>query len=118
MQNASYLSLSRHDIYYFRWPIPKGFHPNGKATHVRLSLKTRSPSAAQRMSHLLTATGQAALTPPTVQAMRYDEMRLYVETHFRAVLQKYKERMLLEGDASGQRADALRGSISPVEDDF
>jgi len=118
MRNASYLGLSRHGIFYFRWPIPKGFHPNGKASHVRLSLETRSPSAAQRMSHLLIATGQAAFTGPTVQAMRYDEMRQHVETHFRTALQKHKERLLSEGDGSGQRADALRRSISLVEDDI
>jgi integrase len=50
--------------------------------------------------------------------MRYDEMRRHVETHFRNVLQKHKERLLSEGDASGERADALRGSLSLVEDDF
>jgi hypothetical protein len=50
--------------------------------------------------------------------MRYDEMRQHVETHFRSVLQKYKDRLLSEGDGSGQRADALRRSLSLVEDDI
>ena len=50
--------------------------------------------------------------------MRYDEMRQHVEVHFRSVLQKHKDRMLSEGDGSGQRADTLRGSLSLVEDDF
>tara|TARA_R110002049_G_scaffold237974_2_gene411133 strand:+ start:611 stop:1552 length:942 start_codon:yes stop_codon:yes gene_type:complete len=50
--------------------------------------------------------------------MRYDEMRQHVETHFRAVLQKYKDRLLSEGDGSGQRRDALTGSTSLVEDDI
>ena len=54
---------------------------------------------------------------PAVQALRYDEMRRHVETHFRTVLQKHNERMLSEGDGSGQRAAALRSSVSPVGDD-
>ena len=55
---------------------------------------------------------------PTVQAMRYDEMRQHVEVHFRRVFQKYKDRLLSEGDASGERADTLRSSISLVDDDI
>ncbi|SFN58910.1 Phage integrase family protein [Roseovarius lutimaris] len=50
--------------------------------------------------------------------MRYDEMRQHVETHFRTALQKHKERLLSEGDGSGQRANTLRSSISLVEDDI
>ncbi len=87
-------------------------------SHVRLSLQTRLPSVARRLSHALIASGQALFAGPTVRSMRYDEMRQHVETHFRTALQKLKERMLSEGDGSGQRVDALRGSISLVEDDF
>ncbi len=118
MRNASYLSQSRHGIFYFRWPIPRAIHPERRMSHVRLSLRTRLPSVAQRLSHALIAAGQALLAGPTVQAMRYDEMRRHVETHFRTVLQKYKDRMLSDGDGSGQREGTLRSSISLVEDDF
>ncbi len=118
MRNASYLSLSRHGIFYFRWPIPRDFHPERRISHVRFSLQTRLPSVARRMSHTLIASGQALFARPTVQAMRYDEMRQHVETHFRTVLQKYKNRILVEGDPSGQAVDALRSSISFVDDDL
>jgi hypothetical protein len=118
MRSATYLSLSRHGIFYFRWPIPKGFHSSQKAAHVRLSLGTRLPKVAEQLSRILIVSGQAILGRPTVQAMRYDEMRQHVETHFRAVLQKHKDRLISDGDGSGQRVDALRRSLSLVEDDL
>lgn len=118
MRNATYLSLSRHGIYYFRWPIPSTANQHGKASHIRISLRTRLPQVAQRLSRALIVSGQAVTNQPTGQAMRYDEMRQHVETHFRGVLQKYKDRLLSEGDGSGQRADALRRSVSLVEDDI
>lgn len=118
MRNASYLNLSRHGIFYFRWPIPRDVNPSQKVSHLRLSLGTRLPRVAERLSRVLIVSGQAVLARPTVRAMRYDEMRKHVESHFRTVLQKHKDRMLSEGDGSGQRADTLRRSISLVEDDF
>ena len=36
MYNASYLSLSRHNVYYFRFPIPAMFHPEGRATDLKV----------------------------------------------------------------------------------
>ncbi len=30
MTLASYLTLSRHNIYYYRFPIPKDLHPEHK----------------------------------------------------------------------------------------
>lgn len=118
MRNASYLSLSRHGIFYFRWPIPKGIHPHGKASHVRMSLGTRLPIEAQRLSRILMVSGQGVLARPTVRAMRYDEMRRHVETHFRTTLQKYKNRILAEGDTSGRDVAALTSSLSLIEDDL
>ena len=118
MRNASYLSLSRHGIFYFRWPIPRSIHPNGKASHVRMSLDPRLPSAARRLSHILIVSGQGLLTRPTVLAMRYDDMRRHVEAHFRATLEKYKNRILAEGDPSGRNVEALTSSVSLVQDDL
>ena len=45
MQLPSYLSLSRHNVYYYRFPLPKEIHPNNKSSHIRLSLKTHLMNA-------------------------------------------------------------------------
>lgn len=58
------------------------------------------------------------MASPMVRAMRYDEMRREVETHFRAVLKKHTARVNAEGDGSGRLLDTLRSSLSFVEDDL
>jgi hypothetical protein len=42
MQIASYLGQSRHGVYYFRWPLPRHLHPYGRASQIRVSLRTRA----------------------------------------------------------------------------
>src|SRR5690606_4422115 len=42
----------RHHIYYFRWPLPKGLSPI-KPDYIRVSLRTREPQEALRLSRLL-----------------------------------------------------------------
>ncbi|HRI75531.1 MAG TPA: site-specific integrase [Alphaproteobacteria bacterium] len=49
----SYLRLSRHNVFYFRWPIPAALHPRGKVQHVETSLRTRNPRLALQMARYL-----------------------------------------------------------------
>lgn len=49
----SYLRLSRHNVFYFRWPIPAALHPLGKTQHVETSLRTRNPRLALQMARYL-----------------------------------------------------------------
>jgi len=49
----SYLRLSRHNVFYFRWPIPAVLHPQGKVQHVETSLRTRNPRLALQMARYL-----------------------------------------------------------------
>jgi hypothetical protein len=37
----SYLSLSRHGVFYFRFPLPESFREAGRATDIKVSLRTR-----------------------------------------------------------------------------
>jgi len=46
MMNPRYLTISHHNIYYFRFPIPNIFHPQNKNTDIKLSLNTRCPKEA------------------------------------------------------------------------
>jgi len=43
VQNPTYLERSRHGVFYMRWPLPKRLHPSGKASCVKISLRTREP---------------------------------------------------------------------------
>lgn len=58
MHNSAYLSRSRHNVYYFRWPIPQAIHPCGKRTHIKVSLRTSDNYTALQVSQSLTYIGQ------------------------------------------------------------
>jgi len=51
MQNPSYLIKSRHDIYYFRYPLP--VKQRGRQSRVVISLQTRCPQEALRLAKSL-----------------------------------------------------------------
>jgi len=52
----SYLSLSRHGIFYFRWPMPKTAQSRHRASS-RLSLGTRCPKRARQLARHLASCG-------------------------------------------------------------
>ncbi|WP_369009155.1 DUF6538 domain-containing protein [Aminobacter carboxidus] len=49
------MQLSRHGVWYLRWPIPKGLHPRCRQSTVKVSLRTRDPKKAllsRSISHM------------------------------------------------------------------
>ena len=53
MRNPSYLIRSRHNIYYFRWPVPPYLQESGRSRHIKVSLRTREPKEALRLASIL-----------------------------------------------------------------
>ena len=117
MRHATYLSRSRHGIFYFRLPIPPHLHPNGKHADLKLSLGTRCPKAALRLSHLLIVAGQSVLARPTVQAMNYPDIRQHVQNHFRGRLAAFKAHLAEVGPISEARVKGLADVIRAAEGD-
>lgn len=91
MRLAAYLNLSRHGVFYFRWPIPARLHPDRKRNHVRLSLRTRCFATAQGLSRALALTGQAAIEAAFVQGMKYADIRQHVTEHFQEKLRQFED---------------------------
>ena len=50
MRIPTYLTQSRHSIFYFRWPLPAALHPQGKQRTLRFSLGTRNPRLALHLA--------------------------------------------------------------------
>ncbi|WP_371419717.1 DUF6538 domain-containing protein [Ruegeria sp. THAF33] len=64
MKLYAYLSLSRHGIYYFRWPLPDTkpkphTRPNTTRRTLRVSLRTRCPKEARTLARRIAACGDA-----------------------------------------------------------
>jgi len=91
MMLSSYLSPSRHGIYYFRWSIPSS--KEGKRTTIRISLQTRCPDRAGDLARYLASCGRLLRDHRALTRLRQDEIRTLVQRYFRSSLDKYLERM-------------------------
>lgn len=118
MRHAAYLSTSRHGIFYFRLPIPRRLHPTCKCTDLKVSLRTRCPKIASRLSRVLIVSGQSLLAGSTVQTMTYPEIRQHVQNHFRDRLAKFKVHVAELGPISNDRVKGFGAIIRAAEADL
>ncbi len=97
MKLHAYLSLSRHGIYYFRWPLPDTTRklctrPNTKRRTLRVSLRTRCPKEAGTLARHLAVCGDTITKHIEQSGMNYGELRAKVHGHFKRLLKKAKAR--------------------------
>ena len=78
----SYLSLSRHGVYYFRWPLPPALHPQRKSVTLKISLQTRDPNDALCRSRIFSYVGQRLTSYGVAYGMTFEEVRRLLSTHF------------------------------------
>ncbi len=97
MKLHAYLSLSRHGIYYFRWPLPDTTpkprsRPSTTRRTLRVSLRTRCPKEAGTLARRLAVCGDTITKHIEHSGMNYGELRTKVHEHFTEVLKKAKAR--------------------------
>lgn len=119
MFNPTHLTLSRHNIYYLRFPIPKELHPTGKATEIKVSLKTRCPHEALHLSRTLVYAASSYIKGRVFTSMDYKEIRAILTNHFSTVLENRKAKIDVKGALSASEAalqeihmDAMDGEIN------
>ncbi|WP_172332206.1 hypothetical protein [Mangrovicoccus sp. HB161399] len=95
MKLDSYLSQSRHGIFYFRWPLPR--IDDQQRSTVRISLGTRCPHAAGDLARYLASHGRLIRGDERLAKLRHDEMRRMVRDYFRSVQAKFEERLNSQG---------------------
>ncbi len=91
MMLSSYLSPSRHGVFYFRWPLPT-LEGQPRRT-VRLSLRTRCPDRAGDLARHLASCGRLIQENKTLAGLRQDEIREKVQAFFKAQLDQYLDWM-------------------------
>jgi integrase len=91
--NPAYLTKSRNGVFYFRWPIPKELHPARKPSTLKLSLFTREPRKALRLSRYLSQIGERLNENGIAYNMRYEELRTVLIEHFKQWLTEAKAEM-------------------------
>lgn len=100
MFNPTHLTLSRHNVYYLRFPIPKALHPTGKATEIKVSLKTRCPHEALHLSRTLVYAASSYIKGRVFTSMDYQEIRAILTNHFNTVLESRKAKIAAKGALS------------------
>lgn len=107
MRISSYLTTSRHGVYYFRFSIPQNLHPASQRSALRLSLDTRCPKEALNLSRLLCYAAQQILAQPRVRQMEYQQIRSVLTEHFKGVMERRKQRVAINGLISPQERDGI-----------
>lgn len=115
MQNPSYLIRSRHAIYYFRYPVAN--HSDGK---VSVSLNTRCPKEALRLSKILEYHALMVMSNQDVQTLDYIEVKEILRNHFAEVVERWKRSIDRNGALSGEKLDAFKNTqtmaLEAIED--
>lgn len=115
MRNPTYLQLSRRGIYYLRLPIPKRLHPSHLPSTLKISLRTRDPQEALRLSRSLGHMMDETVIAKLVDGMRYDEIRKLLKEHFQKSLTARIESINHSGRLSGQERSILASSLMLAE---
>ena len=111
----TYLTVSRHGIYYLRWPLPQPLHPLGKASDIKVSLRTREHREALRLSRHLAYVAETLTTGSAASKMRYDEIRAVIRRHFKVLLDKRREEINAHGRLGVYDRAVLASSQSLAE---
>lgn len=117
MHISSYLTASRHNVFYFRWPLPKTLHPCRKPSDIKLSLRTKDFNEAMHLSRLLAYTAHTLSVRLKNQDMRYDEIRDVLRQHFAGLLKKVQDGIAQDGRLNDDRIAYFRDTISHIDDD-
>ena len=110
MHNPTYVQVSRTGVLYFRWPIPKRLHPDGKASTIRVSLRTRDPKEAMRLARFLSYSAHGLSEYGMQAGTQHSEIRAILHRHFARLLEAQKRKMQAGGPLSGFDKSVLEGS--------
>lgn len=115
MRHPTYLLRSRHHIFYFRWPLPSLFRQNGKTAHIKISLQTREPKEALRLSTVLLDHVNYLMKQDWILTMDYIEIKAMVEAHFAKILEERKQEIDKHGPLLPFPMARLKRNIKGIE---
>lgn len=114
MQNPSYLIKSRHDIYYFRYPLP--VKQRGKQSRVAVSLQTRCPKEALRLSKTLEYHSLNLIEGMNFNHMNHADVMAMFKEYYSEVLDRAKTRIDDEGTLSKKRLLNIHNELSRIDE--
>jgi len=114
MQNPSYLIKSRHDIYYFRYPLP--INQQGKQSRIAVSLQTRCPKEALRLAKSLEYHSLSLIEGMNFNHMNHADVMAMFKEYYSEVLDRAKTRIDTDGMLSKKRVLNIHNELSRLDD--
>jgi len=114
MLNPSYLIKSRHDIYYFRYPLPIKAQSN--SNRVSVSLRTRCPREALRLAKALEYHTLKLVKGLDLDTMNHADIMTLFKTHYASVLEGAKKGIDENGALPLQNARNVNNQIEMLEE--
>lgn len=114
MFSPVYLMRSRHQVYYFRWPLPRTQH-NPKPDHIRLSLRTREPREALYLARTLEYHATQIVKAYGSGAMNSKEVKAIIQEYLQGILEVRKNDIIENGTLSDERITQITASIQEAE---
>lgn len=72
----AYQHVSRHRVFYLRWPLPKALHPQGRPSTVKVSLGTCDKRQALQLARSLGYSAERLIAKGTASGMKYEDKQL------------------------------------------
>ena len=115
ISRPTYLRLSRHNVYYFRWPLPAFLLMQGKARHIEVSLGTRIPSEALRLSKRLEYHADRINQKLVTLDMSHADAHKALRAFFTQLLEMEKQNIDLNGALPEDKVRQLRHAVQAIE---
>lgn len=118
MRNPSYLEVSRHRVFYFRWPLIRPCYPqpNSNRSQNFAWYEGRLGSLVSGSTPSPSYVGQALMKQWSASGMRYDEIRAALKKHFQDALERRRSEMAAEGRLRPDRLEALQNGLALADE--
>jgi len=107
MKNPSYLILSRHNVYYFRWPMPQAIRQAGLTGYLKISLRTRDPKEALQLANVLSYHAHVLTNSEIVKHMNYGDVIAELKEYFYELINEKKAEIHRTGPLGYDEVDRL-----------
>ncbi|WP_152427089.1 DUF6538 domain-containing protein [Paramagnetospirillum caucaseum] len=116
MHAPAYLHLSRHRVFYLRWPLPKALHPQGRPSTVKVSLETCDKRRALQLARSLGYSAERLIAKGTATGMKYEDIRAVVKRHFSDALERKQAQIADTGRLDREMVQALKNGAAFAQD--
>lgn len=113
MLNPCYLIKSRHDIFYFRYPLP-----SKACSRISISLKTRCPKEALRLAKVLEYHSSVLMEEMDFERMNHADVMSILKGYYAEVLERKKAQIDKEGPLGKDKVAGIHRYLEDLNDDI